>query len=409
MSQKPSGDTIANELITYYIPGGVFELDDEMYRSWGSGGGISIPYEHSLKYSDALQRLFESDKGLHDSYSFATFEKEVADWLYPHILAKTKVNAEAVKRFFKELAAVPIKDHDVFRPIFGIKLAPKQKATTLGPYTIYFSNAHLKPVVRGLKPKLKEVFLEEPSPYLIKVTVRSREYSKAIELADAQFETFENIVRFMLGQRVIYFELGILNYQGLTRKRAIVKSPDGVSSSSQKDGPTLELEINHAYFKDPKKGFNVIWTKLMSASNSELSKRLLLAAEWIGQSYAERVPSSAFIKATIALEILFTPQQGDFVTPSIVSQLSESVALILGTDVESRFQLEADVKRLYKIRSGVAHAGKSDVQGKDLTEIQSLARAIVMKMLTMPSMRKISNGIEMYQLFKSIKYRCKPL
>lgn len=409
MSQRPSGDTIANELITYYILGGVFELDDEMYRSWGSGGGISVPYEHSSKYSDALQRLFEIDKGLQGSYSFATFEKEVAGWLYPHILAKTKVDAKAVKSFFKELAEVPIKDHDVFRPVFGIKLTPKPKATTLGPYTIYSSKAHLKPVVRGLKPKLKEMFLEEPTPYLIKVTVRSREYSKAVELADAQFETFENIVRFMLGPRVIYFELGILNYQGLTRKRAIVKSHDGVSSSSQKDGPTLDLELNHSYFKDPKKGFDVIWTKLKSASNSELSKRILLAAEWIGQSYAERVPSSAFIKATIALEILFTPQQGDFVTPSIVSQLSESVALIIGTDVESRLQLEADVKRLYKIRSGVAHAGKTDVQDKDLTEIQSLARAIVMKMLTMPSMRKVSNGIEMFQLFKSMKYRCKPL
>jgi hypothetical protein len=409
MSQKPSGDKIANELITYYIPGGVFELNDEMYRSWGSGGGISIPYEHALKYSDALQRLFEVDKGIYSSYTLATFEKEVASWLYPHIVAKTTIDSKAVKCFFNELEAVPMKDHDVFRPIFGIRLTPKPKATTLGPFSIYSSEAHLKPVVRGLKPQQKKVFLEEQTPYLIKVTVRSREYSKAVELADAQFETFENIVRFMLGPRVIYFELGILNYQGLTRKRAIVKNSDGVSSSNQKDGPTMELELNHAYFQDSKKGFDVIWKKLESASNSELSKRILLAADWIGQSYAERVPSSAFIKATIALEILFTPQQGDFVTPSIVSQLSESVALILGKDVESRFQLEADVKRLYKIRSLVAHAGKSDVQAKDLSEIQSLARAIVMKMLTMPSMRKVSNGTEMFQMFKSIKYRCKPL
>lgn len=51
MSQKPSGDAIANELITYYIPGGVFELDDEMYRSWGSGGGIFYLSENSLEDS----------------------------------------------------------------------------------------------------------------------------------------------------------------------------------------------------------------------------------------------------------------------------------------------------------------------------------------------------------------------
>lgn len=105
MSQKSSSHTIANELITYYIPGGVFELDDEMYRSWGSGGGISVPYEHSSKYSDALQRLFEIDKGVQGSYSLTTFEKEVAGWLYSHILAKTKVDAKAATSFFEELAA----------------------------------------------------------------------------------------------------------------------------------------------------------------------------------------------------------------------------------------------------------------------------------------------------------------
>lgn len=408
MNHKVNLNVVANELISYYVPGGVFEADEEMFRSWGTENGISIPYDNSIAYRLALRLLFETNKDVVESYTIETFEKKVAAWLSPHVLERTTVDLAATKAFFKELTAVPVTDHDVFRPIFGIKLIPKPGATVLGPYTVYSSASHLKPVVRGLKPKLKEIFFGEPTPYLVRVTVRAREFSKAVVLADAHFAKFENIVRFMLGDRGFFYEMGILNYQGLTRRRAIVLSPEGVSSSSQKDGPTLELEINHPYFRERKKGFDIIWSKLKSDSNSELMNRLLLAAEWVGQSFAERVPSSAFIKATIALEILFTPNPGEFVSPSIVSQLSESVALLLGTDIEHRFKLESDVKRLYKIRSLIAHAGKSDVQGRDLNEIQTMARAVIVKMLITPSMRKISTGLEMNQLFKTLKYSCKP-
>jgi hypothetical protein len=409
MNQKANGAAIANQLVSCFIPGGIFQFTNEMYRSFGLESGISVPHTNSLEYAAALRLLFELDKRIRDSYSLSTFEKRVAEWLRPHVLGKTTINASAVKSFLQELSAVPLTNCDVFRPIFGIKLSSDDKAAVLGPYTVYDAKLHLERVTSGLLPRLQQTFEEESSPFLIKVTVSAREFSKAIELADVLFERFENTIRFMLGQRVSQYEVGVLNYQGLIAKHAIVVFRQQGSSSREKEGATRVLPIDDAYFIDSEKGFDAIWGSFDSTSMDELRKRVLLAVDWIGQSLAERVPSSAFIKATIALEILFTPQKGEFVTPSIVSQLSESVALLLGTDVKSRIQLEADVKRLYTIRSGVAHSGKSDVKPSDLAEIQQLARVIVMKMLTTPALQTVSTVVGMFQLFKSIKYSCAPL
>jgi hypothetical protein len=142
--------------------------------------------------------------------------------------------------------------------------------------------------------------------------------------------------------------------------------------------------------------------------NNELTKKVLLAVDWIGQSIAEKVASSAFIKAAIALEVLFSPKK-EFISSSITAQISESVAMLLGSNAESRFQTEKEVKDLYGIRSKVAHEGKTDVAYADLAEVQHLAREVVIKMLTLESLKTLATGQDLQQFLKSQKYGCPPL
>ena len=275
----------------------------------------------------------------------------------------------------------------------------------LGLYTLFDTNAHREQLTYGLSEKQRKLFEDDPPPYLIKVITQAREPVKALEIADALFERFERAIRFILGQRISNFEVGILNYQGLIRKHAIVLSEISGTSARNKTGPTHLLSIDEPYFTDPARGFDKIWVNFEKPS-TKLAQRLLLAVEWIGQSYGERVPSIAFIKAMISLELLFTPTEGGFVTPSIISQLSESVALVVGKDAESRHRIETEVKRLYKIRSAIAHAGMTEVKMADLTAIEQLARSVVMKMFVAPSLNTLSSVDEMFEFFKTMKYSC---
>jgi hypothetical protein len=137
-------------------------------------------------------------------------------------------------------------------------------------------------------------------------------------------------------------------------------------------------------------------------------QKILLAVDWVGQSIAEKVSSSAFIKAAIALEVLFTPEKGSF-APSIVFQITENVTLLLGKDEESRARGEREFKRLYDIRSSIAHAGKTDVERTDLVSIQEMARQVIFKLLTAPSVKDCATPDELSKVLKKLKYSCPPV
>jgi hypothetical protein len=166
-----------------------------------------------------------------------------------------------------------------------------------------------------------------------------------------------------------------------------------------------DLDVDDTYFRDSDAGFDRIWASLGAPSNGKLMQKILLAVDWVGQSIAEKVSSSAFIKAAIALEVLFTPEKGNF-APSIVFQITENVTLLLGKDEASRTGLEREFKRLYEIRSNIAHAGKTDIERADLVSIQEMARRVIFKLLTAPSIKDCATPDELSKVLKKLKYSC---
>jgi len=89
-----------------------------------------------------------------------------------------------------------------------------------------------------------------------------------------------------------------------------------------------------------------------------------------------------------------------------LAQVSENVALLLGTDIQSRQKIEVEVKRLYSMRSSIAHAGNNEVNQGDLDTIQRIAREIVIKIFITKSLKEITSIAEMHNFFKSLKYSC---
>jgi len=105
---------------------------------------------------------------------------------------------------------------------------------------------------------------------------------------------------------------------------------------------------------------------------------------------------------------LFTPEKGNF-APSIVFQITENVTLLLGADENSRTLAEREFKRLYEIRSSIAHAGKTDIQRADLVAIQEMARQVIFKLLTSASVKDCSTPDELNKVLKKLKYSCPSL
>lgn len=396
---------IANRLIASVEQGfSIAGMSDSFKSFMRDGRGISVPRGRAEQYLAALQQLFELDRDVETTYTLSTFETEVIALIIPHVYNKTAVEDREVRAFLEKLKTAPVANRDVFRPIFGVKISGATTPVVRGPYTIYDTDAHASQLATDM---VGDVFFGEVPPHLIKVSVRARENKRAIELADELFERFETTIRYMIGHHTTKFDVGIVNYRGARLNSVFMQIEGGAASvSHNREGVTELIPIDDPYFINHDMGFDRIWGCLASNSNTELEKRLLLAVDWVGQSIAENAPASAFLKAAIALEILFTYSEKSLINASILSQISENTALLLGDDVKSRQDLEAEVKRLYSMRSSIAHAGKSDVELADVDAIRFAARNVIAKIFTAPAMTKISSVSEMYKLFKSMKYSC---
>jgi hypothetical protein len=119
---------------------------------------------------------------------------------------------------------------------------------------------------------------------------------------------------------------------------------------------------------------------------------------------ADPSPQSAFIKAAIALEIIFTYTERDIITPSIMNQISESIALILGSSVDERLKLEKRVKELYGLRSKIVHSGKKDINQADYETLLEIARSVIIRILTSDKLNSVDCVEKLYNILKKFKY-----
>jgi hypothetical protein len=381
--------------------GGAFsKRDTRPYRAFGFGkSGISFIGENLIKYNASLSALHQAERSIVETYSLKNFESKMLHFLDKKFLTKIAVSADEQKVFFAELLAAPIKKILVLRNVFGLCMEDLRAPFKLGPFTIYHFQSHKNELTSQFNNPNDAVWNGTEPNYLVGLTILAREADMAIEKADLLFEKFELAIKFAIGHDSERFEVGVLNYRGSRRDSAFTFGEDGsISSLHNRRGASEDIPIDNPFFSDSSTGFDLIWSWLASSKTTELQKRLLLAIEWIGQSYSEISPASAFLKSAIALEILFTHDQKTIINSSILSQISENVALLLGDDLETRLGIEREVKKLYSMRSAIAHAGKMEVTQESLLSIFKISRSVVIKLLTNRTLRDLKSISDIYDI-----------
>lgn len=167
MSQKPSKTKLANTVIASAIVGGPFEHEEETYR--GFGCGISIPYSTAPAYKEALQGLYSEDKSVPQTYTLESFEKELAFFLAPYVADRAEIGNAAITDFLKEISALPIVEHEVFRPISGVTIVHALEPVVLGPFTIYSTELHSTQIATVVEGRLAKCLVDNPAAYVIGV------------------------------------------------------------------------------------------------------------------------------------------------------------------------------------------------------------------------------------------------
>jgi hypothetical protein len=114
--------------------------------------------------------------------------------------------------------------------------------------------------------------------------------------------------------------------------------------------------------------------------------------------------ASAFVKGAIALEVLFSANEKGVITPSIMAQIAESCAFLLGNSKMQPWDVEKEVKRLYGIRSAVVHSGKDFVEDEDLNSLLQICRAVAIVLLSNPDFAEMTSITQLADYFRRWKY-----
>jgi len=395
---------ILNEALAVCSLGNITFNEPGSRQTFGFGpDALNIIGDNNKRVFDqAINNLLET--GVSSTLSKTKLTQLLVPALQLKKKAATVFTKDECAAFWKSVEAIPIIEHRVLREVFGASLSNSVDPVKMSCFTIYDWHRH-KSLITG--PEVTDdpwVWHESKHGLLAECKVQARDEQKALELADILFGKLESVIRFMIGHRTERFEFGILNYAGSRLSTHYLFSNDHVSSGFARKGPVERIPLDDDYFSKPSSDFSRLLDILALPSNS-LERRIIRSVEWAAQALVDPNPASAFIKAATSLEVLFSATEKGVITPSIMAQISECCAHILGDTPESCVRIEANVKRLYGIRSGVVHSGKDVVPEEDLATFIEIARSAAIELLSNSKYLAVESIEKLHKMLRSKKYQ----
>ena len=137
---------------------------------------------------------------------------------------------------------------------------------------------------------------------------------------------------------------------------------------------------------------------LAKAGRSQVDELVLRAVRWVGRAVSANRTEDKFLFAAIALDCVTRPKPGH----SIRQQLSSRAARVLSGRGQDREWLEAEIGRLYRIRSTLVHDGSLEVTEDDRAQVQTVALRTVVWALTSPDVGSATTLDDLEAYFRRV-------
>lgn len=239
----------------------------------------------------------------------------------------------------------------VYKEFYGIEV---EKKAEFGDFVIY--NLKDEEIKKNLiKGKESFYFLEKQNNYVLETKILSCEGEAALINADKKNENFINF---------LYFITKNTPNCWFSSKKDLIEYSGGIAYSEKNwcekfmDTPKTIINLDKVHYECIKKQSTLykVCEICTLIPRNKLEEAIKMAINWCGESIKEINLASSLLKAVIALEVLLSYNEGS-VTPSILSQISEATALIIGSDYQERLDIEKNLKRIYSNRSAITHSG----------------------------------------------------
>lgn len=363
-----------------------------------NGGFIFINNPQlSMELEDVVEEIITLGK-LNELISKDILGKHVNKLIRSHI--ETSITDKEFDEFLLNIENTRVECH-VFKLIYGGRFESYEKRIEVGKmifisnyasktdYGYDYSNEHVKMVVDGIQGS---------GHCAIALKVTAHDTTSAIVLSESIFQEIELILN--LASHIYPGRwLGLVNIKQLSLNAGYALSDTESSERSLGDYPFLPLD---ALVK------NEIISKLLllvqNDNKSEFEKRLLRAAKWIGLAIFSGPTAAGFVNVINSLETMTIVNETGIVSPSIISQLGETVAIILEKTCNARKELYKQITHLYSVRSACVHGGTDVIKNDNYLAAIKIAEDLLVKLLIDEEYRDMHSMKELNRHITDIKY-----
>lgn len=354
-------------------------------------------------YELALGRLWRADTEIHQTISRETLESE-----FLRVLRQTTNDSRGLQRqdadlMIAKMKRLPVQNFFVLRQIEGVAFRGMEPCPAGScqiiklPRDLQATQISTDHILGEKVRKLEGVFVQ--------YEVAAREPQRATELADEVFRKLEGLLRVAAGVWPESAQIRILDEVGQWYREAIAIGQQGDGGESYERSPYVRdicidevvksIESNH-----PGK----YWPLVDSNQLSDLEKRALRGILWLGKAYSSQRTEDAFLQCAISLEVALVMSHRDVITPSILYQLAESVAMLLGRNQEERLRIDKEMREFYGKRSAIVHKGSGEVSREDCARFLSYARSCLIFLLGDDTYRRLGSLESIHRHLKEFKF-----
>lgn len=371
-----------------------------LITSLGNGTVVYVLNKDTKEWDNYINELYKSLCKIEKDVSL----KEFTDHIYNLIRLNELNDFNSIKKYYEKR---PMEEYNFLKIAYGMTVNDVN-------YVEYNGITLIKK--EYIVEYLKENFLDDEAvPFLydnyiktdddiiyMKIKCIAKDNSKAQEYAIQRFKVIDICFRFLLKKdnsneiRIGFFNLNHESISGMFgySKNTFVSVPE------YKNSVNIDKYINYLFESSISKS---VWSLMEKKDLNDMEKRIKEAIIWISEATHQNDDGIAYMQCFLALESLLMEQDG-FISKSITAQISEYVAFILSEEKIERINIEKEIKRLYAIRSSIAHGkNKKDVY-VEIEKIFGTVKSIVVKFLTDKKLMSVHNIQELREYITDLKF-----
>jgi len=360
--------------------------------------------DNLIIYEKLARELYEDIDEIFTSVSKKVFYEYLNKKMFEWKLAEYEVKEIDIQNIFNAFLEQKNEEYLIIKGIYGIRLNDKLKKVILGPFDIFNIDLFKNELSNLTKINQEILWIGWEYEYLATIKVKARDTEKAKEIAYEKYYQLELFIYFAIGQYKEDFAIKIVSKIGYEFDNCIILSNGSITSPHSRKIIDY-IPIDDTYFTDEHSANGRIWNLIKNQSLDKMKKKIASAIEWIGKANSEINEKNRFIFYLISLESVFTFQEKTLISPSIVSNLAECVAFILGKSKEERIEIDKVIKNLYEIRSALSHGFDKTIDKDELTLAGIYSKSVVTAFLIDEKIKDIDSPEKLSKYIKELKYR----